>query len=159
MVTSRRMRIAMATLVTVVIGCSGGGGGYSGPQPVPARGKVTYKNLPVEGATVSFLGDGKSRAALAVTDAAGEFILTTVRSGDGAVPGTHRVTVTKIITPPGAAKKTGAMTMEEAAKAAQEPPAKPLSMLPDRYASAESSGLEFIVKAGENNEFLIELTD
>ena len=154
----RRGQLVIASLAAILIGCSGGNtAGYKGPKPVPAKGKVSYKNQPVEGATVSFLG---SRAAIAVTDASGEFILTTVTSGDGAVPGDHKVTVTKIVAPPSAAKKAGNMSMEDAAKAAQEPPAaKPLSLLPDKYASAESSGLQYTVKSGDKNEFNIELTD
>lgn len=146
-----------AILIAIVGGC--GGDLPKGPKPIPARGKVTYKNLPVEGATVSFLGDGKLSPAMALTDSSGEFILTTTRSGDGAVPGVHRVTVTKIVGPP-AGKSTGSMSMEDAAKAANAPPpAKPLSMLPDRYAGAESSGLQFTVKAGDKNDFAIDLTD
>lgn len=157
MAASRGAWFLIAVLATCVAGCSRGASG--GPKVLPAKGKVTYKNLPVEGATVSFLGDGKSAPAIALTDAAGEFILTTTRSGDGAVPGKHKVTVTKIVGPP-AAKPKGPMTMEEAAKAAKEPPpAKPLSMLPDRYAGPDSSGLSYEVKEGQPNDFKIELTE
>ncbi len=158
MMASRWVWLAMAATLTVIIGgCSGPT--PAGPKPIPASGKVTYKNLPVEGATVSFLGDGKIPPAMALTDSSGEFILTTSRSGDGAVPGVHRVTVTKIVGPP-AAKSTGSMSMEDAAKAASAPAvAKPLSMLPDRYAAADSSGLQFTVKAGDKNNFAIDLTD
>ena len=147
----------IAALATCVAGCWRGLSG--GPKVVPASGKVTYKNLPVEGATVSFLGDGKTVPAIAITDSAGDFILTTTRSGDGAVPGKHQVTVTKIIGPP-VAKTKGPMSMEEAAKAANDPPpAKPLSMLPDRFSSANSSGLSYEVKEGQSNNFKIELTE
>ncbi len=158
MVASRCVWLVTAAMTTAIIG--GCGGEVSkGPKPIPASGKVTYKNLPVEGATVSFLGDGKIPPAMALTDSSGEFILTTSRSGDGAVPGVHRVTVTKIVGPP-AAKSTGSMSMEDAAKAASAPAAaKPLSMLPDRYAAADSSGLQFTVKAGDKNNFAIDLTD
>lgn len=158
MTASRWVRLAVAALLTTIIGgCSGPA--PTGPKPIPASGKVTYKNLPVEGATVSFLGDGKIPPAMALTDSSGEFILTTSRSGDGAVPGVHRVTVTKIVGPP-AAKSTGSMSMEDAAKAASAPPpAKPLSMLPERYSAADSSGLQFTVKAGDKNSFAIDLTD
>jgi hypothetical protein len=108
---------------------------------------------------VSFLGDGKIRAAYATTDAAGEFILTTNRSGDGAVPGIHKVTVTKVVGAPAKAS-TGPMSMEAAAKAAQEPaPAKPLSLIPEKYGIADSSPLSFTVKAGDKNDFAIELVD
>src|SRR4029077_3046544 len=125
-------------LSILVVGCSKG---PSGPKTIPAGGKVSYKNLPVEGATVSFLGDGKTAPAMAITDSAGEFILTTTRSGDGAVPGSHRVTVSKIVGPP-VKSSSAPVSMEDAAKAANAPPpAKPLSMLPEHYSSAASSGL------------------
>ena len=151
---SRRLWLVVACIVVVAIGCSKA---PTGPKKVPAGGKVTYKNLPVEGATVSFLGDGKMPPAVAITDAAGEFILTTNQSGDGAVPGTHRVTVTKIVGPP--AKSTGSMSMDDAAKAASSPPAKPVSMIPEKYSSVDASGLQFTVKEGDKNHFPIELKD
>jgi hypothetical protein len=153
---SRGAWVVVAGAVVAMIGCSGGA---TGPKTAPVKGKITYKKLPVEGATVSFLGDGKVPPAVAVTDAAGQYILTTTRSGDGAVPGVHKVTVTKIVAPPAAAKpKSGSMSMEDAAKAAQEAPAKPVSLLPERYASAETSGLQFTVKDG-TNDIPIDLTE
>jgi hypothetical protein len=144
-------------LTIVVAGCSSKP--KSGPKAVAASGKVTYKNLPVEGATVSFLGDGTIPPAVATTDSSGEFILTTSRSGDGAVPGKHQVTVTKIVGPPVKAAKTK-MTMEEAAEAAKEAAAaKPLSMLPERYATVDTSGLQYEVKASGTNNFEIKLEE
>lgn len=155
MVNDRRALLLLAIAIAYVSGC-GGGKAPAGPKTARATGKVTYKKQPVEGATVSFLGDGKTSPAMAITDSLGDFVLTTTRSGDGAVPGKHRVTVTKIVGPP---TKTGPMTMEEAAKAAKEKPAKPLSMLPSRYGSADSSGLNFEVKEGQKNNFPIDLVD
>ena len=151
---SRSLWLVAAGLTVVMLGC---GQAPSGPRTVPASGKLTFKNLPVEGATVSFLGDGKTPPAVAITDAAGEFILTTNRSGDGAVPGVHRVTVSKIIGPP--VKSTGSMSMEDAAKAGSSPPPKPVSMLPEKYNSVDSSGLQFTVKEGDKNYFVIELSE
>lgn len=150
MMASRCAWIVTACVTAVMVGCSGGG--PAGPKTTPVKGKVTYKNAPVEGATVSFLGDGKSAPATAVTDAAGQYVLRTTRPGDGAVPGVHKVTVTKIVTPPAAAtSKSGSTSMEDAAKSASEASAKPQHMLPERYASAETSGLEFTVKSGAND--------
>ncbi len=148
MMASRCAWIVTAGVMVVMAGCSKGG--PAGPKTTPVKGKVTYKSLPVEGATVSFLGDGKSAPAIAITDAAGQYILTTTKSGDGAVPGVHKVTVTKIVVPPNSGKPKST-SMEEAAKSAAEPPAKPLHMLPERYASADTSGLEFTVKEGAND--------
>jgi hypothetical protein len=151
---SRQLWLVMACIATLSIGCSKA---PVGPKKVPAGGKVTYKNVPVEGATVSFLGDGKLAPAVAITDASGEFVLTTNQSGDGAVPGTHRVTVTKIIGQP--VKTTGSMSMDDAAKAASAPPPKQVSPIPEKYNSVDSSGLQFTVKEGDKNHFAIELKD
>lgn len=151
---SRQLWLVMACIAALSIGCSKA---PAGPKKVPAGGKVTYKNVPVEGATVSFLGDGKSAPAVAITDASGEFVLTTNQSGDGAVPGTHRVTVTKIIGQP--VKSTGSMSMDDAAKAASNPPPKQVSPIPEKYNSVDSSGLQYTVKEGDKNHFAIELKD
>ncbi len=151
---SRRLWLVMAGIVVLSIGCSKA---PAGPKKVPAGGKVTYKNVPVEGATVSFLGDGKIPPAVAITDASGEFVLTTTVSGDGAVPGAHRVTVTKVIGQP--VKSTGSMSMDDAAKAASNPPPKQVSAIPEKYGAVDSSGLQFTVKEGDKNHFAIELTD
>jgi hypothetical protein len=40
-----------------------------------------------------------------------------------------------------------------------QPPAKPKSPIPGKYAQAETSELTADVKAGERNEFKFELTD
>lgn len=154
------MMVAGAILLS---GC--GGGSSSGrPKPVPTSGRVTYKSSPVAGATVSFLGDGTSQPAVAITDDDGNFVLTTNRGGDGAVPGDHRVTVSKIVGGAISAEAPKALTMDEAVvaynnKAKQGAPAKPLSMLPEKYSRQESSGLQFTVKAGEKNHFDLTLTD
>jgi len=156
MLRSTSACLTAVSLFLFMTGCSGGKGAL---KTVPASGKVTYKDLPVVGATVSFLGDGKTPPAVALTDSAGEFVLTTARPGDGAVPAMHQVTVSKFIEGVTKAAKTK-MTMEEAAKAAQEPPpTKPLSMLPERYSSADTSDLKYEVKSSGSNVFEIKLTD
>jgi len=144
-------------VVTFVAGCSGD----SGPKTVPASGVVTYKGQRVAEANVSFLGDGTIRPAVAVTDDKGEFVLTTSRSGDGAVAGRHAVTVIKSVEPPKKASSAGSMSMEDAAKAAEEPPnqGKTLYLVPEKYSLPGTSGLSYEVKSGEENHFEINLED
>jgi hypothetical protein len=61
----------------------------------PVTGKVTYKNAPVEGATVRFLTlDGKTGSS-GKTDKEGKFSLTTYAANDGAAAGKHFVAITK----------------------------------------------------------------
>jgi hypothetical protein len=64
----------------------------------PARGKVTCKGQPVANASVFFEPEQASSAkslkrAEAVTNANGEFVLTTVHTGDGAIVGKHKVKI------------------------------------------------------------------
>lgn len=138
-------------------GCSGG----SSVKTVKASGVVNYKGQPVAEASVAFLGDGTIRPAVAVTDDDGQFVLTTVRSGDGAVEGTHMVTVSKTVAPPTKAAATGSISMEDAAKAAQEDQkeAKTLYLVPEKYSQPGTSGLSFEVKDGAENHFEINLED
>lgn len=72
----------------------GGCGGPEGPELAPVKGVVLYKGEPVEGAAVDFHPQVSSPwRPHAITDAEGRFEMTSVAPGDGAVPGTHKVTV------------------------------------------------------------------
>lgn len=161
----QRMRsVGLALVLAGLTALSGCGGGASGPKTVAASGTVTYKNAPVAEANVAFLGDGKSQPALAITDANGNFVLTTTKSGDGAVPGTHKVTVTKKMAAPSAkAADPKAGSMEAAVKdyhdsKSKEPP-KSLSMIPEKYSQVQTSNLSYTVEEGKPNNFKIELVD
>ena len=153
---SYRYRIILL-FALLLNGCSGG----AGVETVNVSGVVVYKGQPVSEANVAFLGDGTIRPAIAVTDEEGKFVLTTIRSGDGAVAGKHMVTVSKTIAPPTKAAATGSVSMEEAAKAAQETPAeaKILYLVPEKYSMPATSGLTFEVRNGEENNFEIKLED
>ena len=141
----------------LLTGCSGD----AGVKTVKASGVVNYKGQPVADANVSFLGDGKIRPAIAVTGEDGTFVLTTVRSGDGAVVGTHMVTVSKTVEPPTKSAPAGSMSMEDAALAAQETAKeeKTLYLVPEKYSLPDTSGLTFEVKDGAENHFEINLED
>ena len=151
-----RYQTILLSLV-LLSGCSGG----SPVKTVKASGVVIYKGQPVAEASVAFLGDGTIRPAIAITDEEGKFVLTTVRSGDGAVAGNHMVTVSKTVDPPTKAAATGSVSMEEAAKAAQEPAVetKTLYLVPEKYSQPQTSGLSFEVKDGAENYFEIKLED
>jgi len=148
-------------LAFFVTGC--GPGGAPKPSTVKVTGKVLYKDQPVAGASVAFLGDGQIPAAWGRTDAEGKFELTTTESGDGAVPGMHKVTVSKSAAPKTTSTATGVASMEEAVKKSQEPKGKeeaaPTSLLPEKYAQAATSTLSFEVKSPGPNDFTIKLED
>jgi hypothetical protein len=58
-------------------------------------GTVTLDGQPLENALVTFTPEGGGRGASGVTDASGKYLLATAGQA-GAVPGTHRVTVTTL---------------------------------------------------------------
>lgn len=75
----------------MVMGC-----GERSPMPtVPVSGTVTYDGQPVAGAEVVFMTEGAPRAAGGRTDAQGMYRLMTFKENDGAIVGTHTVTISK----------------------------------------------------------------
>jgi hypothetical protein len=121
----------------------------------------------VAGASVAFLAPGASRHAVGTTDEAGKFQLTTFEPNDGAIPGTHVVTVSKTESPPAPsyqaspdgridpaaverAMREAALRLEQAEKTG--------SGLPGKYANHATSDLRLEV-VEEPNHFEIELKD
>ena len=139
-------------LVSVLAGCEGATKLY------PASGTVTYRGQAVDGATVTFRCEEANAIATGTTDAQGRFELTTYKSGKGAVAGKHKVTVTKMSAPSGAA--SGSLSMEEAMKQpGPQAQAEPKHLLPQKYADPARPALEFTVSAEGPNDFQIDLTD
>jgi hypothetical protein len=123
----------------------------------PVAGTVSYKGQPVPKGTVSFApADGSGEGAFGeILD--GSYRLTTHTTGDGAVPGRYRVSITsaEVITPP-AAFDTDPNATPEAAVAKAQRTAK--HRVPTRYASPDSSGLTAEVKP-ESNSLDFKLVD
>jgi hypothetical protein len=119
-------------------------------------GVVTYKGQPVEGAVVAFHCNTASVPATGTTDASGRFTLTTLTPGDGAVPGEHKITITKNKVEGVAA--TGPVSMDDAAKSGPVN-MKETNSLPKRYANADVSPLKQTVAKDKPNEFKLELVD
>ncbi|MEN6492778.1 MAG: carboxypeptidase-like regulatory domain-containing protein [Thermoguttaceae bacterium] len=146
---------ALMMLATLALGCSGGGPDIG---TVKASGTVTYKGAPVEGAQVAFLPDGSGRAAAATTDASGRFTLNTAGSGDGAIPGSYKVIVTKVApntaAPAGSSQEGGA-----AASVAGGQTAAAQDLLPAKYKNPATSGLTAKIDKGAKNDFTFELKD
>lgn len=69
--------------------------GCSGTGPVPVEGVVTFDSKPLEGATVMFR-PAQGRPSVGKTDAAGRYRLRYTSERDGAVPGTHVVSITTL---------------------------------------------------------------
>jgi len=141
----------------VIAGCSGGSS-KGKPQLYRASGKLTYNGQPVPGAKVMFLGDGKAVPAVGVTDSEGNFTLSSL-AGSGAAAGKHLVAISKNTDAEKPANVN--VSMEEAAKAAQNPPKESTeaSLVPKKYTNAATSGLEFEVTPNGKNYFEIDLKD
>jgi hypothetical protein len=122
------------------------------PQRVPAGGMVEFDGKPVEDATVVFVtrsADGKKEyAALAQTDAAGKFRLTTFRPKDGAIPGKHLV---------GIEKTAAVVTNPVRGLAPEDQPKVVKNVLPEKYRVYSTSGLEAEVTEKGPNEFVFRL--
>jgi hypothetical protein len=93
-------------LVIALVGCRGG---VSGAKPVKSDGSVTLDGAPVDGAIVTFEPNDISngRPATGRTDSKGNFALTTYNTGDGALPGSYIVLVTKPETSTGSGPQSG----------------------------------------------------
>jgi hypothetical protein len=123
----------------------------------PVRGQVTYQGRPVAGATVEFLCPGAPRRATGTTDEAGNYQLTTFKPNDGAIIGTHVVTV-NLYGPESDTQVTNSGTnqskaIEEAMRQSVrqiEDTEKAKPRIPSKYTERRTSDLRNDVVAGEN---------
>ena len=121
-----------------LLGCGGGGSTLEGT--VPVSGIVTQSGAPLEGAAVTFAPTGGGRAASGLTDASGEFTMTTLDPGDGAFPGDYQVAITK-------KEMSGKEYTEDEANAyynqhQRQPPAPEMkNLIDEKYSQAGTSGL------------------
>lgn len=160
-----RFWVGLALSTTLLAGCTGGGG----PKTVPVSGKVTYQGQAVVGAQVVFMAPGAPRPATGVTDGNGVYRLGTLKEDDGAVIGTHAVTITKTTQAAGG----GAMNAQDPsagygeamdkAAAGGGGSSEQLSTeeggIPAQYADSAKSGLKRDVTEAGPNEFNFELED
>ena len=155
-------------LVTLIlIGC-GGPNPSSECHPVSVTG--TYKGQPVEGAQVAFNStSNETRAAQGTTDADGKAVLGTYSTDDGAKPGKYKVTVSKSGSGSGnlpdpsqintELSQTGDPTAAYTSQVAADGTIKEAeSTLPKKYATTQTSTLEFTVGAPPN-DFKLDLKD
>ncbi len=152
--------VAVCLAALAIMGCNQSG---SSLDTVPVSGVVTLDGTPVEGAVVTFSPTSTTgTAASGKTDATGRYELTTLNPGDGALPGSYNVIVSKTEGGTSSAIKPG-MTDEEATIAVMEardaaggvdPEIKDL--LPAKYKSTAESGLKAEVAPGKG-EFNFDL--
>jgi hypothetical protein len=149
------VRLIACLTATVALGCSSryeDAWSRARPKTYSCTGAVSHRGQPLAGALVNFaieIPDAKrpevvhTHQAVAFTGPDGHFRLKTFREGDGAVAGTHRVRIAvPVLTSP------------------DEPRAKPpASVVFQRYASFDSSGLTAEVTPAGPNRFEFTLSD
>lgn len=120
------------------------------PTTTPVTGRVTLEGSPVEGAIVVFRPKTSDSATTAqsTTDAEGKFDVhifldSGKRTKRGMVPADYQIEVTQLVKAPGEASIFS----------------PPKNMLPIKYASVQTSGLEATMSADSKNEILLELSE
>ncbi|MCC6512065.1 MAG: carboxypeptidase regulatory-like domain-containing protein [Pirellulaceae bacterium] len=142
----------LSVMVPMLAGCSADGGDNPDwPKRYPVSGVVTYQDKPVEGADVAFFSnDGKSTST-GKTDSSGAFVLTTYLDKDGAVAGSHVVTIRRVDvvdpTPKDVDLSAGGVAL----------PPKITWIVPEKYSLPNKSGLTANVSEGQPNEFRFDL--
>jgi hypothetical protein len=123
--------------------CAGCGGGPEGPATAEVTGLVTLDGAPLANADVFFHpvdSEGPAQASQAVTGDDGRFTVQThVAAGQykpGMIPGEYRVSVSKLDT----SNVTSTLT-------------PPKNVLPEKYASPQTSGFTVSVSADQENDF------
>ena len=86
-----------STLAAMLFGMTGCG--EPGIGSVQVTGTVKVDGTATSGVTVVFNPSAGGRAASGLTDAGGKYKLTTVVSGDGALPGSYKISVSKYENP------------------------------------------------------------
>jgi hypothetical protein len=153
MLVRMKMLVGMMLLSTslATLGC-GSGGGVPTPAlevkaTVPASGIVKYKGQPLKDAAVTFFPlDGKTIAARGKTDGVGSFKLSTYASDDGAPVGKYKVLVAV-----STAKEIEPGVLDA------EPVGGFKSPIPAMYSDPSKTDILVEIKAGDKNEFMIEL--
>jgi hypothetical protein len=151
------------TVVCLVVSLVSAGCSRSGrPAVAPVRGQVTYQAKPLARATIAFLCPGAPRLAVGTTDEAGNYRLTTFEPDDGAIIGTHIVTVNMFDSEPeevvvGPDPPTIAKPMSKSIDDAMKRSVRRIQIadkakprLPTKYAERRTSDLRKEVVAGDN---------
>lgn len=127
--------LASLLFLSLTVGC-----GPPTLKLVPVSGVVTLNGKPVEGAAVMFSPQAGGRPAIGLTDAAGRFQLTTVKTNDGALEGTHVIAVTKLET-------TGVEADADGLSTPLTSEVRQVWHVPKKYSAPATSGLTAEVKS------------
>src|SRR4051795_6274008 len=134
---NRLTRLALLPVLPFWMVACGGSRGY---DTVPAKGTVTYKGQPLEKGQIQLLPDNGPAAVGLIEN--GKFALGTNADGDGAPPGKYRATIFSY-------KETKSRFGETTSK----------SVIPNRYANPDTSGLLVDIPGGGNEAIKVDLVD
>ncbi len=140
----------------LLAGCTGGGRGAHPTTPVEVT--VMYQGKAVEDAAITFVNTDHESPVMAVgrTDAQGVAKMRTYSDADGAVKGTHRVSILKTAAGESREDLADIDSEEYDPNVAETPAPKPL--IPQKYGNAAVSGLS--VTVGDTPvQHTFELTD
>ena len=140
----RRSSVCCLAALTCLFCLTSLGCGSGNPATAKVTGTVTVDGQPIQGAVVVF-HPATGRAATGVTDAAGKFALTTFEGQDGALPGEHKVAISK---PPENEPMPGTPEAENY---------KPEAAIDVTYSNPETSGLTATVDINGANDFTFEV--
>lgn len=142
MMLACRLWLVVAFAAAVLAGC--------GPQVLryPVEGVVTLDGKPVKGASVTFMPKTTGRPGLAETDADGRFSLKELGIHQGVAPGGYGVAVflaeftnPKVVRVPSGGETNGSNT--ETVEVIKKNPSIKKYIIPERYSTAETSGLTY----------------
>jgi hypothetical protein len=140
--------VEVLAVFVLTLGCRGGNAELG---TVRVSGTVRFKGQPVADAIVNFLSPTPGlRGAVGKTDASGRFELTTLTPGDGAMPGSYGVVISKQEGLPTDSKPTGLPDTK---------PPQGKDLLPSKYKTTSTSGLTADVKARGTNRFDFDLQE
>lgn len=131
------------------------------PKTYPVSIKIAHRDQPVEGASVTLLPQEQSgRGATGITDANGVAKMGLPGLADGAVPGKYWVTVSKVEGTQSDPNMSAEEFYKQQSSQSTAAPASPKHLLPAKYLSGQSGGLECTVQEEQQDQlFEFNLTD
>jgi hypothetical protein len=127
-----RFLFCSVVLAVSLCGCNAGASATPLGELIPVKGKVTFRGKPLTKGVVEFEPKDSGRRATGDIGPDGAFVLGSIKEGDGATAGVHRVSITEVEFSPDGTR------------------------LPVKYRQPNTSGLEATVSP-ENNEFTFDL--
>jgi hypothetical protein len=132
-------------LVVMVVSALPGCSGDQRPTTIAVTGRVSFAGRPLASGAITFYPDEArhepgARPALGVIDKDGRYSLSTFRKGDGARPGSYRISIESL---------SGERSIER-------PDARETWAIPERYGRTDTSGLVATVPADRRGVMVID---